>query len=177
MAKRICLILGVLSLILFLNPALAADAIKIGMIDINTAALESEAGRKALEGLRRQFAKRDEDLKRKAEELRKLEDELRNPAMLTLEQRRQKDKEYQRNLRDYRDAFTDFQEELAEAQREVVMPIQQDILDLARKIADEEGFTLIYDPQLMGLAIYVPNAIDLTNRIIETYNKQKTMKK
>lgn len=177
MAKRICLILGVLSLILFLNPALAADAIKIGMIDINTAALESEVGRKALEGLRRQFAKRDEDLKRKAEELRKLEDELRNPAMLTLEQRRQKDKEYQRNLRDYRDAFTDFQEELAEAQREVVMPIQQDILDLARKIADEEGFTLIYDPQLMGLAIYVPNAIDLTDRIIETYNKQKTTKK
>lgn len=171
MAKRICLILGVLSLILSLNPALAADAIKIGMIDINTAALNSDAGRKVLEGLRRRFAKQDEDLRRRAEELRKLEDELRNPAMLTPQQRHQKDKEHQRKWRDYRDAFTDFQEELAEAQREAVMPIQQDIVNLARKIADEEGFTLIYDPQIMGPAIYAPNAIDLTDRIIETYNK------
>ncbi|HIC91746.1 MAG TPA: OmpH family outer membrane protein, partial [Syntrophaceae bacterium] len=78
---------------------------------------------------------------------------------------------------DYRDAFTDFQEELAEAQREAVMPIQQDIVNLVRKIAKEEGFTLIYDPQIMGPAIYAPNAIDLTDRVIKIYNKQKTMKK
>ena len=173
MAKRICLMLGILSVILFLNPAMAADAIKIGMVDINTAALNSDVGRKALEGLRKRFAKQDEDLKRRAEELRKLEDELRNPAMLTPEQRHQKDKDYQRKWRDYRDAFTDFQEGVTKAQREAVMPIQQDIVNLVRKIADEEGFTLIYDPQIMGPAIYVPNAIDLTDRIIETYNKQK----
>jgi outer membrane protein len=177
MKKTISLLLAICGLILFLQPAIRAEAIKIGTIDIQRAALESAAGKMAIETLRKKFKRQDTELQRKAAELRKLEDELRNPAMLTLDQRKNKDKEYRRKGRDYRDSLNDFQEELTDAQMEAMAPIQRDIMNLLKKIADEEGFALIIDPKLVGPAMYAPNAIDLTDRVIEDYNKQQSGKK
>lgn len=177
MKKTISLLLAICGLILFLQPAIGAEAIKIGTIDIQRAALESVAGKMAIETLRKKFERQDMELQRKAAELRKLEDELRNPAMLTLDQRKNKDKQYRRKGRDYRDSLNDFQEELTDAQMEAMAPIQRDIMNLLKKIADEEGFALIIDPKLVGPAMYAPNAIDLTDRLIEDYNKQQSGKK
>ncbi len=176
MTKNVCLFLSLFVLVMFLSPAIGSDTVKIGYIDFRRATKQSEAGKKALERLSEKFARQEQKLRKMGEEVKALEDVLINPAMMTSAQMDKKHREYRRKRRDLENYINDYQEERTRAQAEALAPIEGDIAKVVEKIAKEENFTLVFDPTLL-VAIHAPNAIDLTDKVIQAYNQQQRTKK
>jgi len=49
--------------------------------------------------------------------------------------------------------------------------IKGDVFQIVEEIGKREGYLLILERRVGGV-VYAPNAIDITDRVIETYNKQ-----
>ena len=80
--KRLMLLIVVLLILCAVPVAMAADAMKIGYVDLQKALNMSAAGKAAKEKMKAKFKDYDADVQKKQEELKKLKDDLEKQAML-----------------------------------------------------------------------------------------------
>ena len=73
-----------------------------------------------------------------------------------------KQKEFQRKIKD-------FTEEMRQKERDVLSPILRDMENIAKEIGRKEGYTFIINKELL---IYYPETIDITDKLIEEYDKR-----
>jgi outer membrane protein len=59
---------------------------------------------------------------------------------------------------------------LGEQERELLTPIREKVLEIISRIGKEEGYTMIWEMQMAGLA-YAPSSLELTDRIIRELNE------
>jgi outer membrane protein len=169
--KRLAALTAVALVCLAAGPALAE--VKLGVVDIQRALNESEAGKKAKAQLSQRVEKMQGDLKVKKEQLEKMEADLqKQAAVLTGEAKRDKDKEFDRRKRDYSDLVRDYQEELSQAELTATQPILKEMEGLIEKLGREQGYTVILESK-MGGVIFSAQGIDLTEAVIKAHNEMK----
>lgn len=108
------------------------------------------------------------------QEIVKLQDELRAQSlMLSEEKQREKKLEYDKKLEDYQrfmaDTFGD-DGRAARRNKELTQPIVDKINRILEKMAEEEGYSLVFDIANANI-VYASKAFDLTNRVLEELNK------
>ncbi|WP_303720432.1 OmpH family outer membrane protein [Malonomonas rubra] len=169
--KKMMVLACVLSFLLCASVAVAAE-MKIGYVDLQKALNMSSSGKAAKEKMKAKFKDYDADVQKKQDELKKLKDDLEKQAMLlSTEARAAKERDYQQKVKDYQRMTKDIQEELQQADQDYTRKILEEIFKVVQSLSKQEGYTLVLEKTESSI-LYASDSIDLTDRVIQTYDKQ-----
>ena len=171
MHKRIAMV-SVLSLciavVLSAGSVIAADVAKIGILDAQRVLEISSAGKAAQARIKAEGTQRSDDLKKRAQEFKTLEEQLKREAMvMSQEKRDDKSRELKIRKVEIEDLQKKYSREMSQMQQQILNKIQADIVKLAQEIGKEDGYLLILTKENV---IYYPSSIDVTDKLIENYN-------
>jgi outer membrane protein len=146
---------------------------KIGIVDMSRCFLTSTAGQKASEELKNFEAELVVKLKVKEaqEELAKLEkDYVDTEKTLTEAGKRAKLETLQKKSAEIENIRRTYTSELQKKDRELTVKIQSEVVSVVDNLAKEGKYTVILDRQ--GV-VYSADGTDITDKVIEIYNKQQ----
>jgi outer membrane protein len=147
-----------------------ADVAKIGVVDFQRILKTSSAGKKANAEINKRGKKIEAELKQKGEEIEASKKKLEREALvMSREMREEKEREIRININDFKSLQKRYVEEFKEQEQRLVARIQEEILGIVEEMGKKEGFLLILEKRTAGV-MYSPNAIDITDRLIQKYN-------
>lgn len=169
--KRLMLLVMVVSLLAAAPAVMAADAMKVGYVDLQKALNLSSAGKAAKEKMKAKFKDYDANVQKKQDELKKLKEDLEKQAMLlSAEARASKERDYQQKVKDYQRLTKDIQEELQQADADYTRKILEEIFKVVQQIGKQEGYTLVFEKTESSI-LYASDGIDMTDRVIQAFDK------
>lgn len=163
--------------LLSVKGSFAADAEKIGHVDLRTALNESDSGKKAMADLDSIVKTKQAALDEKAKSIEKLKGELEKQAsVLSPEAKRTKEEEIERIMRDFQRFAQDSQAEVQKKQNEITTVIVKELREITEKIGREEGYSMVLE-NVGGLILYSKKELDITDKVVKRYNESKTKPK
>jgi outer membrane protein len=155
-----------------LTPVWSAE-IKIGLVDIQRAINECQAGKDAKKALTKEIEKFQKQGQDKQKELQTLKESLeKQSTMLTQEARANKEKEYQAKLRDFQRWGQDSQNEIKTKTAEMERNISIGLQKVIKKVGEEDGYTLVLEKN-ETIVLYASKANDITDRVIKAFDNPK----
>ena len=107
-----------------------APAIKLGYVDLQRAARESVAGKKAFEELKKEFDKRQAIINSRQQEIEALQNELAKKAsVLTEESKKEKEELYMKKMKDLKRFVDDSNQELDKQEKELTKNILIELIE------------------------------------------------
>jgi len=149
-----------------------APAVKIGLINIQRAIIESNEGRVAIERLQKQFAPRQTDLQTRQAEIEKLRKQLaEQEKTLSDEARASLVRQIETKTKDFNRANEDATNDAQQAEAQAVNEIGQKMMKVLDEYARRYGYHVVFDvgsPQ--SPVLWASASVDLTDDIIKLYN-------
>ena len=167
---------GVVSVLLAggAQPVLAADHIKVAMMDQQQVIERSVAGKRALEELKSYSTTRQKIIDSDDQELNDLEKSMQDTS-LSEDARKEKQEHFRTKLEAYQRRIQDFNREVQEKQRGMVAEYAVKIQAAASAVAQKEGYTAVLDKgseATVKIVIYSHPSVDLTEQIIKEFDRQ-----
>ena len=167
---------GVVSVLLAggAQPVLAADHIKVAMMDQQQVIERSVAGKRALEELKSYSTTRQKIIDSDDQELKDLEKSMQDTS-LSEDARKEKQEHFRTKLEAYQRRIQDFNREVQEKQRGMVAEYAVKIQAAASAVAQKEGYTAVLDKgseATVKIVIYSHPSVDLTEQIIKEFDRQ-----
>ncbi len=157
-------------LLFFTMPLWAQEKVRIGVVDIQRAIEESEAGKKAKGKFRAQVKKVEAEMLREKQEVERLRSSFEKKSLLLKEdERRTLQRKIQKRERSYRLSMRDHEQELREREGEVTARILKDLQKVIYEVGKEEKFTLVLERSQVP---YRDKSIDITDKVVELYNSR-----
>jgi outer membrane protein len=161
--SRIVALCSALLLLGLVTPAAAQGESKIGFVNTQRILREAAPAVRAQKKIESEFAKRDQEMARMAEQLKKLQDELERQGVTMAEsQRRTKEREFADMNRDFQRRQREFREDLNQRRNEELAQVVEQANRVIRQIAEQEKFDIIFQD-----AVYASTRIDITDRVIK----------
>ena len=161
MHKAVLALAVAAALSLPLSPALAEG--KIGFVNTERIMRDSVPAQRAQKKIEGEFTRRDQDLSRLADQLKRLQDELeKNSVTLSEAQRRAKERELTDLDRDFQRKRREFQEDLNQRRNEELAQVLEQANRAIRQIAEQEKYDIIFQD-----AVYANPRIDITDKVIK----------
>lgn len=159
---RTIALLGTLALCLFAGGAMAQA--KIGYVDFARLLDEAPQKETATQRLNKEFAPRDESLRKSQKELSQLDDDLRrNAGTMPETELRQKERDLRDRQREMKRVSDEFRDDLGFRKNEELGKLQQMIKEQVEKLGKEEQYDLV----LFQGVVYASTKYDLTDKILE----------
>jgi len=171
---RVCRIIFVaLAAVMLVESASTASAqVKIGVVDLQRAINDTEDGRQAKRRLKKLFDERQQTLNAAQEDLKTQKESLeRQQDVLSPDAFKKKVEKYQADLAELQNEYVQYQQELQAKEGELTQVILEKMQDILRRIGQTDGYTLIIEANEGGV-VWVPSNLDLTDVLIQRYNKQ-----
>jgi outer membrane protein len=150
----------------------AAQATKIGVVDVGRILAKSQAGVAAREQLEREKATMQKEVDNRRKELEALKDELEKKGpLMTADARSQKQDVFDRKRRDATRMVDDFQKELEKKERELLQKVLQDVSGVIERIGKDKKYYLIVEKRGSAVVFASPDA-DVTEEIIKAYDQE-----
>lgn len=165
MHKRFALLAPSLILALALPPplALAQTEGRIGFVNTARILRDAVPAVRAQKKIEAEFSKRDQELAKTAEQLKRLQDELeRQGVTMSDSQRRVKQREFNDLNRDFQRQQREFREDLNQRRNEELAQVVEQANRVIRQIAEQEKYDIIFQD-----AVYANPRIDITDRVIK----------
>jgi outer membrane protein len=154
-------------LVLFGRPA-SADGMKLAVVDVQRAVMQTEDGLRAQATLKKLFDSRQQELnKRQTEMQRQKEDIDKQAKVLSPPALQKKVDEWQRDMQELQTTFVEYNKELEKKQKELTDPIFERVVGAIKRIAGTDGYDLIVDRATVAFA---RSDLDLTDRVIQIAN-------
>jgi outer membrane protein len=161
--SRIVALCSALLLLGLVTPAAAQGESKIGFVNTQRILREAAPAVRAQKKIESEFAKRDQEMARMADQLKKLQDELERQGVTMAEsQRRTKEREFADMNRDFQRRQREFREDLNQRRNEELAQVVEQANRVIRQIAEQEKFDIIFQD-----AVYASGRIDITDRVIK----------
>lgn len=150
----------------------AAQALRIGVIDMQQVLNQSQRGKAAKQKLDQERGARQKEVEGRQAELQKLQAELEKQAPVLSEQaKRERGEALQRKVRDMRRMVEDANRDFEKRVQEMEMEITRDILGVAQEYGKDQGLTLLMERSTL---IHYASSVDVTAEIIKRFDgKQK----
>jgi outer membrane protein len=150
----------------------AAGVSKIGLVDFQKILDNSTAGKAAQAEINKKGEAMESEIRKMGEEVESLKDNLEREALvMSREAKEEKERELRIKISDFRDLQNKHMQTFKEAERNLVQKIQVEVMDLLKEIGAKENYQLIIERRESG-ALYFLDSMDLTDQIIEAYNKK-----
>ncbi len=154
------------------SASIASAQVKIGVVDLQRAINETEDGRQAKRRLKKLFDERQKSLNGKQESLKAQKESLeRQQDVLSEDALKKKVEKYQADLMELQNEYVQYQQELTQKESELTGKILEKMQGILRRIGQTDGYTLIVEANEGGI-VWVPSNLDLTDVLIQRYNKQ-----
>lgn len=160
-----------LALALLFATSAAAQQLKLGYVDLQRALNDSEAGKRAKDRFKKEVDRLQVDLQKQKSDLETLKDQLeKKAAVMKEEERRNLEKDYQRKLRDFERSYKDSQGELQQQDNELTAELLRELQKVIEEYGRARSYTMILERSSSSV-LYGAEDVDLTNEIIQEYNK------
>lgn len=148
----------------------AAAQMKIAVVDLRRAVLETEEGLRVQASLKKLFDSRQTELDTRQTQLQKDKEALDREYQTgkTAKDALQKKLEnLQKTAQELQGLSYDYQREMSRKESELTTPILNKILGILKRLASTEGFDMIVEKQVVP---YFRSDLELTDRAIQMYN-------
>ncbi|MCK4486415.1 MAG: OmpH family outer membrane protein [Desulfobacterales bacterium] len=150
--------------------AYGAEVQKIGVIDLQKIIDKSNPGKRSSVEIKSQGKKMEQILKKKGAEIEELRKTLDQKALvMNNEAREAKEEDLRVKINDLKSLQRRYQDVLRDLNINLSKQITNDVFEIVEGIGKRAGYSLIIDRRAGGV-VYVPNAIDITDKVIEEYN-------
>jgi len=157
-------------LVLSFSASHAQERLKIGFVDIQRVISESQAGKRARERFQSQVKKAEADVIKERQDLERMKSELEKKGpLLRDEERRNLEADLQKRSVNLQRTMTDHQQELQAKNNQIMSEILKELEKIVNEVGKAEKFTLILERSQI---LYSDQGIDITNKVIETYNSR-----
>ncbi|MGQ0546124.1 MAG: OmpH family outer membrane protein [Betaproteobacteria bacterium] len=168
------MILRVFLLLSLALPALpaAAQELKLGFVNTQRVLSQAAPAVRAQKRIEAEFQKRDQELARIAEQLKRMQDDLdRNAVTMGEAQRRNKERDFGELNRDFQRKQREFREDLNQRRNEELTQVIDQANRIIRQIAEQENFDIIFQD-----AVYASKRIDITDKVIKALDAKPPAK-
>ena len=163
-----------ISLIIFFFLPIPGFSIEIGMVDLNEALNQSEAGIRSKNILERRGRQKQKEFKLEESEIRKVAEDLRNNPLLTPKAKVDKERELINRQQKLRDQVRKFEQGMRLEERRLTESIFREIKTVIRKISIKEKLDLVLEKNAAQIILYMKkDTIDITQKVIDAYNLLK----
>jgi outer membrane protein len=157
------ILLAALSLPLQLPVAAAQAENKLGFVNTERILREAAPAVRAQKKIEAEFSKRDQEMARLTDQLKRMQDELEKQGVTMAEsQRRTKEREFGELNRDFQRRQREFREDLNQRRNEELAQVVEQANRVIRQIAEQEKYDIIFQD-----AVYANPRIDITERVIK----------
>jgi len=147
--------------------ATASAQLKVAVVNVQKAMLDSEELKKASADMEAKYKPRQDELQKLSNELQNIQTQLQNPK-LTPQQQNDLSLQGQRKQRDAQHLSDDLQQETDNDRQAILAKSAQKMQDVVKKLAEEKGLDMILD---VSQTLYFKPTLDLTNDALAAYNK------
>ena len=156
------------------HSAQAAERIKVAMMDQQQVIERSVAGKRALEELKSYSTTRQKIIDSDDQELKELEKGVQDTT-LSEEARKEKQEHFRVKLEAYQRRIQDFNREVQEKQKGMVLDFAQRIHAAVSAVAQKEGYIAVIDrgsESTVKIVVYGHPSVDLTEQIVKEFDRQ-----
>jgi outer membrane protein len=163
------LVVGLVILLIF--PLTAFGEGKIAVVDLQKCIRDSVKGKQMYDKLKKTKDEMQKRLDKKQEELVRMKEELdKQGMMLSFDAREDKEKEFERNRREFKYFYDDLTEEMRKAEAEARNEILKELEKVVMEIGEKGKYSMIFERRSSGL-MYVENPLEITDQVIKAYDK------
>jgi outer membrane protein len=149
----------------------AAD-LKIAYVDLNKALNESNRGKAAVKMLEDMVKEKQSAIIQKEKELKSLDEEIaKQSSILNPDAMKEKQSKREILMRDYQRMVKDSQDEVQQKRSDFMEAIVKDLRKTVARVGKEKGYTIIFEKVASGI-LYIPDELDITDALIEQFNKE-----
>jgi outer membrane protein len=168
---------GLLALLAVVNvPGHAAEAFKVGVVDQAVIIERTKSGKRAMDGLKEFTASRQRIISADDQELKALEDALKNQESgLSEAVRREKQEQFRTKFEGYQRRIQDFNREIQTKQRQVAEEFQKKVDEAAAAVAEQGGYALVFDKgseTTLRIVLFSQPAVDLTEQVVKEFDRR-----
>jgi outer membrane protein len=157
----------------FISSAIAAEASKVAIIDLQRCMKESNEGKRMSESLKKDIAIMQERYNKAQKELSDLQKEIEKQSlMLSQDAKESKQNEYDKKNRELTYLAEDLSEESQAAEQNASQALLKDIYKVIDTVAKQQTLDLVLEKSTAGI-IFASTAMDITDQVIKEYNKVK----
>jgi outer membrane protein len=152
----------------FLLGASARAEMRVAVIDVQRAVMQTEDGLRAQATLKKLFDSRQQELNKRQQELGKQKEDIdKQSKVLSQGALQKKVDDWQKQMVELQTTFVEYNKELEKKQKELTDPIFERVLGAIKRIAGTDGYDLIVDRATVAFA---RGDLDLTDRVIQISN-------
>lgn len=149
----------------------AADRLKVAIVDVQAAILQTNEGKAAREKIEKEVAQKRQDLLGQQNSLKKMQEEFQaQQSVLSDADKQSKQKEFQTKLQAFQQAQMNFEQEAKQKEMAALQKIFQNIQTEVQKIAKQKTYDMVFDKSAAVL-LYANNTTDITSDVVAIYNK------
>jgi outer membrane protein len=142
---------------------------KLGFVNTERVLRDAVPAQRAQKKIEAEFQKRDQELAKLAEQLKRMQDDLdKNSVTMGETQRRNREREFADLNRDFQRKQREFREDLNQRRNEELAQVVELANRVIRQIAEQEKFDIIFQD-----AVFASPRIDITDRVIKALDASK----
>jgi len=146
---------------------------KIGLMDPSRVLSDSNAGKKAKDSLAAFSKNRQALIEMEEKELRRMEEDfVKQASVLSPAAKSEREQVFRRRMAEYQQKAGELNREVQEKQKDVLEAFRDKVEAVVAKIAKRNGLQVVIDKGKGGPAIYGAEELDITNEVIEDFNKE-----
>ncbi len=150
----------------------STEPVKIGTVDMQQAIQGVESGKKAKAQLEKEFNARKAELQKEEESIKKLGEAFRKQSLvLSDDARAKKQQELQERVMKFQELTARSQQEIAQKEQSLTMPIIQKLRTVITEIAKDKGYSVILEKN-ENTVLFSLEKDDLTEEVIKRFNSQ-----
>jgi outer membrane protein len=162
------LVVTALVALLSLHGKPAAADMKMAVVDVQRAVMQTEDGLRAQATLKKLFDNRQQELSKRQSDLQKQKEDIDKQGKVLSQQALQKKvDDWQKEMVELQGTFVEYNKELEKKQKELTDPIFERVLGAIKRLAGQESYDLIVDRATVA---YSRGDLDLTDRVIQLAN-------
>jgi outer membrane protein len=153
------------------STAVATD-FKIGFVNTERVFRDAAPAVRAQKKIEQEFAKRDQDMQKMAEQIRKLQESLeKNGVTMPETERKNKEREFGELNKDFQRKQREFREDLNQRRNEELAAVLERANRTIKAIAEAEKYDIIFQE-----AVYASPRIDITDKVIKALEDKPAAK-
>lgn len=171
--SRVLMLVLAISISMMTSCAGAKIEGKIGLVDPARLLNDSNAGKKAKDSLSAFSKNRQALIEIEEKELRRMEEDfVKQASVLSATAKNEREQVFRRRMAEYQQKASELNREVQEKQKEVLDAFRDKLELVVGKVAKRHGLQVIIDKGKGGPAIYGDAELDITNEVIEEFNRE-----
>ena len=146
---------------------------KIGLVDPGRLLNDSNAGKKAKDSLAAFAKNRQTLIEMEEKELRRMEEDfIKQASVLSPAAKSEREQAFRRRMGEYQQKAGELNREVQEKQKDVLEAFRDKVEAIVGKVAKRNGLQVVIDKGKGGPAVFGAAELDITNEVIEEFNKE-----